>query len=103
MAWAWPTTTARWVQETRRTRMQVDLRFPKQDLEGPDDGTPIKGGPTGLLGRSYGPGKMMNERPSKDKHLCLLTLRVNLTTEPPTPAMVGARTSLGGYRECLLV
>ena len=37
----------------------------------------------------------------KDKHLCLLTLRVHFITEFPTPATVGARTSLGGSRECL--
>jgi len=60
-------------------------------------------GPTGLLGRSDGLGKMMNERPLKDKHLCLLTLRVNFITETPTPATAGAQTSLGGYRECRLV
>ena len=60
-------------------------------------------GPIGLLGRSDGPGKMTNKRPLKDKHLCLLALRVNFIIEPPTLATAGARTSLGGYRECLLV
>ena len=64
---------------------------------------PSKGGPTGLLGRSGGPGKTTNERPLKDKHLCLLTLSVNLVTEPPTPAMAEARTLLGGCRGCLFV
>ena len=58
---------------------------------------PCQGGPMGLL------GKMMNERPPKDKNLCLLTLRVNFITEPPTATTVGAWTSLGGCRECLLV
>ena len=62
-----------------------------------------KGDPMGLLGRLDGPGKTMNERPLKDKHLCLLTLRVNFITELPTPATARARTSLGGYRDCLLV
>ena len=57
----------------------------------------------GLLGRSDDLGKTMNERPLKVKHLCLLTLRVNFITELPTPATVGARTSLGGYQECLVV
>ena len=75
--------------------MQATLHFPRQDLEGPDDGTSIKGAPMGLLGRSDGLGKTTNERPLKDKHLCLLTLRVNFITELPTPAMVGAQTSLG--------
>ena len=83
--------------------MQATLRFPRQDLEGPDDGTPVKGGPTGLLGRLDGLGKTTNERPPKDKHLYLLTLRVNFITELPTPGTAGARTSLEGCRECLLV
>ena len=72
-------------------------------MERPNDGTPETGGPTGLLGRSDGPGKMMNERPPKDKHLYLITLRVNFITEHPTPATAGARTLLGGYQGCLLV
>ena len=58
--------------------------------EQPDDGTPIHGGPMGLLGRSDGPGKTTNERTLKDKHLYLLTLHVNFITERPTPATVGA-------------
>ena len=57
--------------------------------------------PSGLLGRSDDPGEMTNEQLQKDKHLYFLTLRVNFITEFPTPAMVGARTSLGGYREYL--
>ena len=64
---------------------------------------PHPGGPTGLLGRSDSPGKMTNERPLKDKHLCLLTLHVNFITKLLTPTTVGARTSLEGFRECLLV
>ena len=47
--------------------------------------------------------KTMNERPLKDKHLYLLTLRVNFITELLTPTTAGARTSLGDCRECLLV
>ena len=47
---------------------------PGRTMKRPGDGTPIKGSPTGLLGRSDGPGKTTNERPPKDKHLCLLTL-----------------------------
>ena len=50
-------------------------------------------GPPGSIGWIR---RTPNERPPKDKHPCLLTLRVNFTIEPPTPAMVGARTSLGG-------
>ena len=50
VAEAWPTTTTRWVRESGCTSMQATLRFPQQDLEGPDNGAPIKGSPTGLLG-----------------------------------------------------
>ena len=57
----------------------------------------------GLLGQSDGPGKTTNERPLKDKHLYLLTLRVNFITELPTPATTEARTLLGGCRGCLFV
>ena len=46
---------------------------------------------------------MTNERPLKDKHLCLLTLRVNFITELPTLATTEARTLLGGCRGCLFV
>ena len=72
-------------------------------MERPDDGTRIEGGPTGLLGRSNGLGKMMNERPLKDKHLYLLTLRVNFITELLTPATEEAWTLHGGCRGCLFV
>ena len=56
--------------------------------------------PPGSIGQ---PRRMPNVRPPKDKHLCLLTLRVNFTTEPLTPATAGARTSLGGCQECPLI
>ena len=56
MAWAWPTTTARWAQVTRRNRTQTALRLPKPDLEGPNDGIPIKERPMGFLSPSDGSG-----------------------------------------------
>ena len=65
------------------------------------DGTSKKGSPTGLLGQLYGPGKMTNEWPPRDKHLWFLTLSVKFITELPTPAAAGTRTSLGGCRGCL--
>ena len=78
--------------------MQVTLRFPRHNLEGPNDRTPIKGAQRPPLGRSDGLGKTTNERPLKDKHLCLLTLHVNFINELSTPATAEARTLLGGYR-----
>ena len=36
-------------RETRHSRTQAALCFPRQDLEGPNDGTSIKGRPMGLL------------------------------------------------------
>ena len=47
--------------------------------------------------------KQRMSKPLKDKHLCLLTLRVNFITEFLTPAMAGARTSLGSCQQCLPV
>ena len=47
--------------------------------------------------------KTTNQRSLKDKHPCLLTLHVNFITKLPTLAMIGAWTSLGGCRGCLLV
>ena len=65
---------------------------------------PSKGSLAGLLGQSAGPGKTTNgQKPRKDKHLSPLTLRVKSITERPIPATAGARTSLGGFRECLPV
>ena len=62
-----------------------------------------QGEPNGPPGPIGWPKRTPNEWPLKDKHLCLLTLRVNFTTEPPTPATTGARTSLEGCQECLLI
>ena len=38
-----------------------------------------------LLGRPFGPEETMNERPKKDKHLCLLTLRVKIHSRASDP------------------
>ena len=99
VAWEWPATNARRAREPGHTRMQMILRFPRQD-----HGMTRWGGvPSGLLGQSDGLGEMTNERPQKDKHLSFLTLRVNFITEFHTSATVGAQTPLGGCRECLPV
>ena len=62
---------------------------------------PHQGEPNRPPGSIERPRQMLNKWPPKDKNLCLLTLRVNFTTEPSIPATVGARTSLGGRREHL--
>jgi len=57
---------------------------------------------TGWLGHCREMGRSNGSKPPpKDKHSYLLTLRIKFITEPPTPAMVGDRTSLGGWWECL--
>ena len=51
-----------------------------------DHGTIQRQDLSDLLGRPFGPEETTNECPKKDKHLCLLTLRVKFITELPTPS-----------------